>query len=141
MPFTNRDSILLRRRVDKSFKPFKPYPSMVAAPQITAGAGSYELGTAVEIIPANTIATTFAIAKVQFAVLSDTGTYEVVLYANDTEEIGRTRIAGGTVGNAVLNIDMSTPIQAAGTKISAKIACAVAGSKTLYMSVIYQEIE
>lgn len=139
--FSNRDSILLRRRVDKSFKSFKPYPSMAAATQLTAGALSYVLGTAVEIIPADTIETSFAIAKVQFAVLSDTGTYEVVLYANDTTEIGRTRIAGGTVGNAVLNIDMATPILVAGTKVSAKIACATAGSKTLYMSVIYQEIE
>jgi hypothetical protein len=134
-----RDNLLRKYQ----FKSFKVYPSLAIAKQVST-TGTYTLGDFTEIVPANAITTKFVIRKVQFANITGTGTYEVVLYSGlsgQEIEIGRTRIAKGTTGtDTILNIDMCTPILSANTRISAKIAYSSGGSNSLYMSIVYQEM-
>jgi len=127
---------LYKRFVNSS----KPYPSMVNTTIYTAGVGTWQLGSFVETIPVNTITTDYTITKIQCAAVSAVSSYEVVLYsglAGSEIEICRTRLAAGTGTNAVLNLDVVTPILPANTRISAKIAYALGGTATLAMSVIY----
>lgn len=140
MPFSNINSLRLNALAETFAREQKVYPTLANAPQLTAGAGIWELGTAAEIVPADTIDKRFRIDYVSFAVFSATTSYEVVFYKGadeDLEEIGRVRIHPGASTGALICVPLFSKLIDANTRISAKSATGLAAANTLITSIVY----
>ena len=115
------------------------YPTGAAGVTLTCGdAAAWTLGSFTEIVPANTIAKPFDIHFVEIEAVSTAATYEVVLYAVETE-IGRFRFtAAGTPNNIVF---VPRPFQCGqqpkNTQIQAKIMSSSGNANTSTISVEY----
>lgn len=104
----------------------KCHPSLGAGIVVAGGAGIWQLGNSVEIIPVNTITSAFDIHWITFEAVSANETYELVLYTGDVGsevEIGRVR----AFASALLNLPIQMPIQPPNARISAKLASASGG--------------
>jgi len=118
----------------------KVYPSLADGIIVTGGAGAWQLGNFVEIIPANTIQTAFDIHYINFEGASATDTYEFILFKGalgNEIEIGRIRTDRESATSGITNVPIQIPAQDANTRISAKVASKSGGSDTVTVSVYY----
>jgi hypothetical protein len=114
----------------------KCYPTLAAGVTVTGGAGAWQLGNYVEIVPASTITSKFDIHWINVGSASASDTYELVLYAATTE-IGRvrfTRPSGSTTNSFA---PFMCDLVAANTQIQAKIASSSGGGDTAVISIGY----
>lgn len=124
---------------DHFHSPSKVYPTLAAGVSVVSGA-AWTLGNFTEIIPANTITEKFDIHWVDVEDVTDDETYELVLYAVETE-IARIRFAADNpAGNRITTspVPVQMEIQEANTQIQAKLASSGA-TETAIISVIYHE--
>jgi len=120
----------------------KCYPTLANGVTVVGHATAWTLGDAIEVIPASTITEKFLIYWAKIEAVSAADVYEVVLYsgaAADTE-IARFRTARDDVYPQAGDISISTEIQPANTKISAKCASKTGGGDTITISLHYVEI-
>lgn len=116
------------------------YPSLADGIIVTGGAGAWQLGNFVEIIPASTITSSFDIHYINFEGASATDIYELVLYkgtVGNEIEIGRIRTDRESATSGVTNVPVQIPAQDANTRISAKVASKSGGADTVTISVYY----
>jgi len=118
------------------------YPTLADGIVVTGAAGGWTLGDAVEIVPAATITSSFLIYLVKVEGVSETDTYEVVLYSGALadNELGRFRTTRNKDFPEAGDIVISTEIIDASTKISAKCANKLGGGETVTLSIHYVEI-
>jgi urease alpha subunit len=118
----------------------KVYPTLADGVTITAtnGAGTWTLGTVVEVVPASTITSDFDVHHVSIESLSANSVYELVLYAGagDTE-IGRVRITKNAAQDGTMNIPIQTPIVDANSRIRAAVATTNDNGETVDISLFY----
>jgi hypothetical protein len=122
-------------------QPAKCYPTLADGVAVAGGAGVWELGNFVEVIPVNTITTAFDIHYVNVEVASANDIYELVLYKGllgAEVEIGRVRTLKATVQSGANSVQIQIPVQHANTRISAKLASKTGGD-SLTISVFYHQ--
>ena len=82
------------------------------------------------------------VRRVSFENLSDAGTYEVVLFANDVHEIARLRVTQAANRPLSGDIIVDSPVFLPGTEIKARCAFSGGGaSKTLRIALTYQDFK
>lgn len=116
------------------------YPTLANGVVVTGGAGVWQLGAFVEIIPANAIASAFDIHWINFEDASATDVYEFVLYkglGGSEVEIGRIRTIRDAAQSGTAKVPIQIPAQNANTRISAKVASKSGGGDTVTVSVYY----
>lgn len=127
----------------KMFNAQHVYPTLAANKTLTSGSTSYVLGDFVEIVPFQGITSQFVITGINVEAFGDANVYEVVLYAGlegYETEIGRVRIYAGYLGGILdvgVNIPLTTTIQNANRRISAKAACATNSAQVIKISLNY----
>ena len=129
----------LRRLHDHIHSQNKVYPTMVDGIQIVAAAGLWAPSAGfTQIIPIDTITSDFAIHHINVEGASDADTYEIILYAGETE-IGRVRITFIDIANSqtLPSIPFMAEVVPANTQIQAKIATKGGGSDTIDLSLAY----
>ena len=116
----------------------KCYPTLANGITVTGGVGAWALGNAATIVPASTITSDYDIHWVNLGTISAADTYELVLYACDTDtEAGRlrfTRAAGVPSSSDVMFQSMLVP---ANCRITAKMASSSGGNDTAVVSIHY----
>lgn len=116
------------------------YPTLADGVVITGGAGAWQLGSFVELVPLNAITSAFDIHYVNFEGASATDTYELVLYKGtegNEVEIGRVRSDRQSATSGITNVPIQIPAQDANQRISAKVASKSGGGDTVTISVYY----
>ena len=115
------------------------YPTLAVGTTVTGHATAWTLGAAFqEVIPASTIGSPFDIHHIDVEGISADGTYELVLYAVETE-IGRVRASFSGIANsiALASVPFQCKIQDADTQIQAKVASSSGGEDTITISLHY----
>lgn len=138
------DSIYaITHTVEEHFhKPSRVYPSLADGISVSAvsGAGTWTLGTIVEIIPASTFSDDFDIHHVSVEDISGNGVFELVLYAGASDtEIGRVRFIRSSNFVSTTNIPMQTPIIAASDRVRARLASDDDGGQVVVVSMKLHE--
>lgn len=116
------------------------YPTLADGVVITGGAGVWQLGNFIEIIPINGIINAFDIHWINFENASATDVYELVLYkgtVGNEVEIGRIRTSRDSAQSGTAKVPIQIPAQIANTRISAKVASKSGGGDTVTVSVYY----
>jgi len=120
----------------------KVYPTLADGVTITSvsGAGTWTLGTVVQVVPASTITNDFDVHYVSIESISANGVFELVLYygAGDTEA-GRVRFTKNAAQDSVLNIPIQTVIIPADSRVRAALASIDDGGQTADISLFYHE--
>jgi hypothetical protein len=117
----------------------KCYPTLAAGVELTAGSPAWALGTKIQIIPATTgVTSPFDVHYINVESMDADGTYEIVLWsgASGATEVGRVRVTRTSSQLKCDAVPIHMPIQAAGTRIMASVACSTAGKKAI-ISVLY----
>jgi len=121
------------------------YPTLADSIVLTSGVGDWELGSLVEVIPANFVCYPFEINFVGIGEASATGAvYEIELFAGAVGselEIGQCRAYRQANQSGSSPSPMSTPIQPKGTRISARCAVEDGGSETIKIALFYKLLE
>lgn len=114
------------------------YPTLADGIMVTGGAGAWELGSFVEVMPADTASDYFDIHWVHIEALSAVDVGEVYLYygASDTF-YGRCRATRDAQQSGAKSEPMQGPPIAKGERIRAKFASAGGGSDTVTLSLYY----
>lgn len=117
------------------------YPKFADAIELTAGAGAYQEGAAVEIVPDNTIAREWDIHDI-FASVTDTKDvdYIITIYSNINDNNlceGVIRLSSN-VSAINTSYAKSSPVPA-NVGVYAKVACQSAGSKKISIRIQYDE--
>ena len=127
--------------------PAKVYPTLAPDAEVTTSATANTLGDAVQLIPADEIATPFDIHWLNISDMSANGTYEIVLYIaadaglTDLTEIGRVRVTRTANITSSDNTFIQVPVIPASSRIATKAACTESGAKTVKFSVHYHGYE
>jgi len=116
--------------------PAKVYPTLADGVQVTGGAGAWQVGSVIELIPAGAIAVRFDIHYLNIEVASATDVYEIILY-NESGEIGRVRTTKQTNQSGANNVPIQIPPQDASEQIRIAIASKTGGGDSLTLSVFY----
>lgn len=122
--------------------PAHQYPSLADGVTVTAtsGAGTWTLGTKVEIVPADTITDAFDIHFISIEDISANGQFEMHLFEGPSDNfIGSIRFVRNTLQNATINVPIQTPIVAANQRIRAALASSDDGGQTVDISLFYHE--
>jgi IS1 family transposase len=145
------DSVMayLKEVSEHAHKPSKVYPTLADGVVLTAvnDAGTWTLGSLVEVVPADTITDDFDIHHVLVEAISANSVYEIVLYAGASDvEVGRARVVRSTVQSGTLNIPMQTGpdvgtkrVISANSRIRAAVASAGNNGETVTISLKYHE--
>lgn len=118
------------------------YPDLDDNVVATSGAGAWALGSIVEIVPADTIASEYDVHFVNVSDMSSNDQFQLNLYsggAGSEVEIGAIRFVRDTVFAQTGYIPIQIVPLPANTRLSAAIACAGGGSKTVDISVYYHQ--
>ena len=113
------------------------YPSLADGVVVAGGAGVWELGNFVEIVPVNTITEEFDIHYISVEDLSAVDVYEIRLYAGEVQ-IGCARVARTANQDSTTQVRIQVPIQPANTQIQAKVASS-GGGDSATISLFYHE--
>lgn len=116
------------------------YPTLATPVLLTSAAGAWGWGAWTEIIPAAGIANDFDIHWCMVSDISATDYFELSLASGlGGAEVEIGRIAFHRNGNFVQegNLPIQVPVQDAGNRISARIACGAGGLKTCRLKVYY----
>ena len=116
----------------------KVYPTLAAGVTVISGAGAWQLGNAVVIVPINTITDDYDIHYINVASVSVNDTFELVLFTDAacTVEVGRVRFTRTSVQSGTSSTPMMTPLISANSGIWAKIASA-SGNDNAVISLFY----
>ena len=116
----------------------KCYPTLAAGVAVAGGAGAWGLGSAVQIVPINTITSIFDIHFVEVEVATANEIYELALFSDAacTIEVGRIRTSKLSNQAAATSVPIMTSRLAANSGVWAKLATA-SGSDTLTISLFY----
>lgn len=117
------------------------YPTLAAPVTLTAGAGAWNLGNYIEIIPSNLITVPFDIHFINNGLMSDVTTCELHLFKGNLGNevlIGKYRFVRLSNQTGAIPMHVITPLLPANTRISGKLASAV-GNTTLAVSLSYHE--
>ena len=120
----------------------KVYPTLANNVTLTGGAGAWQLGNFIEVVPANTITDWFDIHWVVLVDPSVQDNYQVELYQGDLgseELIAQIKVTRDTNQGSTGSVPIMTPIIPANTRISAKLATESGGNDTLDIAVLYHE--
>lgn len=120
----------------------KCYPNLSDAITITGGVAGWALGSFVEIVPSDTITSPFDIHWIYTSSGSVSDEYQVNLYEGTLGNevlicevpVSRDAAQSGTITARVMTL-----IQAANTRISAKMASKSGGSDTIKIKILYHE--
>ena len=140
----NSDTVVgrLESNEDHIHKPSKVYPSNAAGVNVAGGAGAWQHGNKVEIIPANTITDVFDIHYVIVEDVSANDVYQIQLYTGSAgSEVlyGTTKTTESTIlGNGQASVPIRTSKTAANTRISASVASS-SGNDNIDISLEYHE--
>ena len=117
------------------------YPSLADGVLVAGGAGVWELGAFVEIVPASTITNWFDIHGIIIEDMSATDVYEIVLYhgAGDTFA-GRTKVVKSANQDTVQFASFMTKVIPANDRIRAKLASASGGDDAT-ISIFYHQYD
>ena len=119
----------------------KLYPYDASPITLTCGnAAPWTQGTIVQIVPVDTINSDFDIHWLHIASISANANYEVILYsglAAAEVEIGRCPAVRNAVQSQEGSTAMMTPLQPAGTRISASVASSSGNADTLNVKIHY----
>lgn len=125
---------------DHAHKESRVYPTLVDGVTITkVSTASWGLdANPTEIIPASTISADFDIHWIDLGAISANDSYEIILYkgANPGTEIARRSFDRSTTQNEG-SIPCQTPIQAANTRISAKLTSSATSSRNVTVKLGY----
>jgi len=116
--------------------PASVYPTLADGIAVAGGAGAWQLGSVVELIPANAITVPFDIHFLNVESASATDIYEIVLY-NESGEIGRVRTTKQTNQSGANNVPIQIPPQPQNQQIRVAIATKTGGGDTMSLSVFY----
>jgi hypothetical protein len=115
----------------------KTYPTMVDGVSVAKDNGAWVLGPLVEIVPANTINSTFNIVAIHFDSISASGTYEMILYQGAQDvEIGRVRFNRFSLTEET-SVSIPTPTIPKNSRIRAAIAGKFIGIGIVVVSLQY----
>ena len=104
------------------------YPTLANSIQVAGGAGAWQLGNLVTLMPANTLAADmrFDIHWIIICALSANDEYELILYA-DTTQIGRLAFTRTDKKDVTDGVPFQCPILAPGVRIRARLASSGGG--------------
>lgn len=111
------------------------YPTLANGVTVAGGAGAWELGSFVEIVPINTLTEDFDVHYISVEDLSAVDAYQIELYAGTTF-IGCARVARTANQDSTTQVRIQTPLQPANTQIQAKLASA-GGGDSAKLSLFY----
>ena len=111
------------------------YPTLAAGALVAAPAGAWTLGDEVEIIPVGAIASNFSLTFLNIEAVSANDVFEIVIY-NDAE-LARQRVSKISNQTGVPSVPITSIVQPAGTRISARVACGLGGASTVRLSLCY----
>lgn len=118
----------------------KCYPDLANGITVTGGSGAWELGSFVEIVPANTIDDYFDVHWVTAYGASVTDSYQLNLYqgAEGSEKlISSIPLVREATQSGVSPVSSMTPLLNPNTRISAKLASLSGGNDTMKVKIIY----
>ncbi len=115
------------------------YPTLANSVQVAGGAGVWELGNLVTIMPANTVAADmrFDIHWIIICALSANDEYELILYA-DTTQIGRLTFTRTDKKDVTDGVPFQCPILDPSVRIRARLASASGGDNGNF-KIMYHE--
>ena len=115
------------------------YPTLANSIQVAGGAGAWELGNLVTIMPANTVAADmrFDIHWIIICALSANDEYELILYANTTQ-IGRLTFTRTDKKDVTDGVPFQCPILAPSVRIRGRLASS-SGGDTGNFKIMYHE--
>ncbi len=115
------------------------YPTLANSIQVAGGAGVWQLGNLVTLMPANTIAADFRfdIHWVIICALSANDEYELILYA-DTTQIGRLAFTRTDKKDVTDGVPFQCPVLAPDVRIRARLASS-GGGDTGNFKLMYHE--
>jgi hypothetical protein len=105
-------------------------PALADSVTVTKSTTAWELGTAQELIAADSTLNAFDVHYVVIDNISANGQFELHLIADDTTTIGRVVFSRSATFSQEAYIPIQIPPQAAGTKITAKLAGSGTGATT-----------
>lgn len=120
----------------------KVWPTMATGITATANAAAWTLGTAVILIPADTITGEFDIQRLNIEAMSANGVYELVLYEDSTEK-ARVRLNVMSIGvsSQEITAKMISCEPFDGTSdVKVAIASSTITADTIQMSAEYNEL-
>lgn len=120
----------------------KTYPYLADGIVITGGAGAWQLGNKIEIIPANTILSPFDIHSINTGLASAADTYQIAIYSGSIGNevfVGTTRVLKEAAQSSILTKHIISPLFPANTRISMALASKSGGGDTLSASLEYHE--
>lgn len=120
----------------------KTYPTMANSIVLTTGSGTaWTAGNFIEVVPANGITSPFDIHWISIGSVSLVGgTYYIELYSGAIGlevSIGQCRAYRQANQAGAAPSPMTTAIQSANTRISAKVACSDATAETIGIALFY----
>ena len=119
----------------------RTYPTQADSTILTSGTADWEWGALTEVVPAAAINAPFDIHWMGIGRVSATdAVYEVKIFAGavgSEVEIGQMRTYRQATQSGSAPSPMTTPIQLAGTRISARCAVEDGGSKTIGIALFY----
>lgn len=133
---------ILKMLKDHVHSATKVYPTLANSITLTGGAGAWQEGAFVEVVPASTITDYFDIHWVTLTNPSATDEYEVSLYSGalaSEVEIARIRTSREAIQASTPPIGTMTPFIAPNERISAKVASKVGGADTIDIAISYHE--
>ncbi len=115
------------------------YPTLANSIQVAGGAGAWQLGNLVTLMPANTVAEEmrFDIHWIIICALSANDEYELILYA-DTTQIGRLAFTRTDKKDVTDGVPFQCPILAPDVRIRARLASS-SGGDTGNFKLMYHE--
>ncbi len=115
------------------------YPTLANSIQVAGGAGAWQLGNLVTLMPANTVAAEmrFDIHWIIICALSANDEYELILYA-DTTQIGRLAFTRTDKKDVTDGVPFQCPILAPDVRIRARLASS-SGGDTGNFKLMYHE--
>lgn len=129
----------LRRLDEHIYSQARVYPTLADGVLVTGEAGAWGLSAGfTEIIPVNTIGSDFSIHYINVEGASVADTYEIVLYAVETE-IGRARITFIDISNSqtLPSVPFMCKVIPRNTQIQAKVASKSGGADSITISLSY----
>jgi len=116
------------------------YPTLHDGVVVMSDIVAWTLGNPVEVVPVNTILTSFDIHYINVEAASNVDIYELVLYSGlplALVELGRVRISKQTANSDIGSIPIPCFVQPALTRISARVAARGGASHTITISLAY----
>lgn len=116
------------------------YPSLADGIVVTSDSTAWTYGGFVELLPPSTITSDFDIHNIGIEDISDNDVYQLSLYSGAVSSevlVGNIRFAKNSNFDAIVPQVFQTPLIAANSRISAKIACAIGANHAATVSIVY----